>query len=275
MTNEAFYDAVRAGDTAAVGEFLTQNPDRVQWANPRAAGENSRQWDEVSPLHSAAKAGQLAMVRLLVERGAEVYSHPFSTYPAVMVADWAGHKEVVRCFLEEIPEKAAGTRGLGITCNLAARQGWIEIVRRHVEIDPLAVHQRGWIGDTPLHWPSHNGHIEIVRLLLDHGADASAHEISWIGGTPLHWASEREPAIMELLIAAGADVNARVEKEGSNHLGGTPLHWCARQQEDCAECIEVLLKHGADPTIRDAFGKTAAEYAREESHFRVLAGLGA
>jgi hypothetical protein len=33
------------------------------------------------------------------------------------------------------------------------RQGWVEIVRKHIERDPLAVHQRGWIGDTPLHWP--------------------------------------------------------------------------------------------------------------------------
>ena len=34
-------------------------------------------------------------------------------------------------FLEEIPDKAAGTNGLGVAINLAARRGWIEIVREH------------------------------------------------------------------------------------------------------------------------------------------------
>ena len=106
---------------------------------------------------------------------------------------------------------------------------------------------RGWIGDTPLHWPAHNGHIEIVRLLLEHGADPTQHEINWIGGSPLHWASEREPEICQMLIDAGAEVNARIDRPGSSHLGGTPLHWCARQPEDCGKAIEVLLKNGGDP----------------------------
>jgi ankyrin repeat protein len=58
------------------------------------------------------------------------------------------------------------------------RQGWVEIVRKHIERDPLAVHQRGWIGDTPLHWPSHNNHAEIVTMLLDAGAVVEADEIN-------------------------------------------------------------------------------------------------
>lgn len=58
-------------------------------------------------------------------------------------------------------------------------------------------------------------------------------------------------------------MNARVVRPGSSHLGGTPLHWCARQPEDCAEAAETLLKNGADPTLIDAFGKTALDYANE------------
>ena len=74
------------------------------------------------------------------------------------------HPDVVKYFLEEIPDKAAGTNGLGVTLNLAAREGWAEIVRKHLDRDPLSAHQRGWIGDTPLHWPSHNNFVEIVAM---------------------------------------------------------------------------------------------------------------
>jgi ankyrin repeat protein len=110
-------------------------------------------------------------------------------------------------------------------------------------------------------------------LLLERGADPTQHEINWIGGSPLHWASEREPEICQMLIDAGAEVNARIDRPGSSHLGGTPLHWCARQPEDCGKAIEVLLKNGGDPTIIDGFGKTALDYAEERGHSRVAAAL--
>ncbi len=190
-----------------------------------------------------------------------------------MQASWKKHQHVVDFFLNEIPEKADGTNHFGVTINLAGRQGWIDIVRNHIEFDPLSVHYRGWIGDTPLHWPSHNGYIDIVRLLLSHGANPELQENNWIGGTPLHWASERNPEICEMLIEAGANVNTQVDRPGSDHLGGTPLHWCARQRDDCAEAIEVLLKHGADPSILDAAGKRALDYAEERGHSRVAAAL--
>ena len=43
--------------------------------------------------------------------------------------------------LNEIPEKADGTQGLGIMANLAARLGYEDIVRKHIERDPLVVDQ--------------------------------------------------------------------------------------------------------------------------------------
>lgn len=261
MMSEQFYALVRANDLEGVGQALDQDASLVDVPNMAARASEGRDWDEVSPLHVAAKLGYLSMARLLVERGATVYSHPFCSYPAVVVAAWQGHAEVVAYFLDEIPDKAAGTLGIGVTCNLAGRQGWIKQVRMHLERDPLAVHQRGWIGDTPLHWPSHNGYLEIVELLLAHGADPNVEENNWIGGTPVHWAAEREVKILERLAAAGGDMNARVTRPGSHHLGATPLIWCAKQRDDCAEAASALLSLGADPVLTDAEGKTALDYA--------------
>jgi len=93
-----------------------------------------------------------------------------------VVGAWNKHKPVVSDFLDDIPDKAHSTNKLGVSINLAARRGWTELVQKHIAADPLAVHQRGLIGYAPLHWPAHNGFVEIVALLLDAGADIEADE---------------------------------------------------------------------------------------------------
>jgi ankyrin repeat protein len=171
--------------------------------------------------------------------------------------------------LEEIPDRADGTNGLGVTINLAAREGWIEIVRKHIERDPLAVHQRGWIGDSPLHWPSHNNYAEIVSMLLDAGANPEADEINCYGGKPLHWASEHAPAAVRVLLDRGADVNSRNRKADSDFYGMTPLIMNATQKNDCSEVTELLIRAGALVTAVDAKGKTALDHAREHGLTRI------
>jgi len=250
---------------------IEADPGLVGLRNPNA-DKGGPDWDELTLLHTAAKSVHLDMVKWLVEAGAEVYSNPMSSYPAVALAAWDKHQDVVDYFLKEIPGRAAGTNGLGVMCNLAGRFGWLDIVRRHVERDPLVVHQRGWIGDTPLHWPAHNDSSDIVGVLLAAGADPNAHVTNWMGGTPLHWASERSPRSLKLLIDAGADVNARVLLD-EGMKDATPLVWCAKQRDDCAECAEVLLAAGADRSLTDAEGKSALDHAVAQGHNRVAAAL--
>ena len=261
---QIIFPAIEAGDVAAVGKLLDTDPGLIHVRT--ASGDP----DHFTPLQFAAAKGQLEICRLLVERGAEVYTNPMSTYPPVIQAAWNRHAEVVRYFLEEIPDKAAGTNGLGVAINLAAREGWTEIVRKHIERDPLSVHQRGWIGDTPLHWPSHNNHVEIVTMLLDAGADIEADEINCYGGKPLHWASEHAPGSVRVLLERGADVNSRNERSTSEFFGVTPLIMNATQPNDCSEVTELLIAAGADLNAKDAKGKTALVHATERGLQRIL-----
>jgi hypothetical protein len=262
-TTQAIFPALESGDLDAIRRLLEEDPGLV---HVRHADPDVHHW---TPLQFAAAKGQLGACRLLVERGAEVYTNPMNTYAPVMQAAWNKRAEVVKYFLEEIPDKAAGTNGLGVAINLAARQGWIEIVRKHIERDPLSVHQRGWIGDSPLHWPSHNNYTEIISVLLDAGADIEADEINCYGGKPLHWASEHAPAAVRLLLNRGAAVNSRNLKADSEFYGMTPLIMNATQKNDCAEVTELLINAGADIAAVDANGKTALAHARERGLTRI------
>ena len=69
--------------------------------------------------------------------------------------------------------------------------------------------------------------------------------------------SNLSPAVLEVLLKAGADVNAKENK------GWTPLHAAAAENPSPA-VLEVLLKAGADPRAIDKDGKTPHAVARPE-----------
>src|SRR5262249_1195963 len=95
-------------------------------------------------------------------------------------------------------------------------------------------------------------------LLLAAGADVNARND--MDMTPLH--ITHHASLVEILVAHGADVNARAQH------GWTPLHVQAGESEDsgASEPIAALLDAGADPSLRDAAGETplAIALAREE-----------
>ncbi len=99
----------------------------------------------------------------------------------------------------------------------------------------------------PLHEATARGFLDVVALLLHHGADPNqpilldSHLANYMGfdGTPLHVAAALgEAAIAELLIQHAAHVDAL------GHSGQTPLHVAAK--EGRVAVADVLLRHGAD-----------------------------
>ncbi|HRP63995.1 MAG TPA: ankyrin repeat domain-containing protein [Phycisphaerales bacterium] len=103
----------------------------------------------------------------------------------------------------------------------------------------------------------------IVRLLLTAGIRPNARRES-DGNTPLHECMGGDGsnlAAAEELLAAGADINA------VNNDGLTPLHLHYELLFDYERVVPFMLKHGANPLIRDKHGQTVIDAAE-----RMIAG---
>ena len=104
--------------------------------------------------------------------------------------------------------------------------------------------------------------LPLVRQLLQHGFDvnvAVARGSTFEGQTALHEAvNQNDPAIAQLLIEAGADVNAQDAE------GNTPLHVATRK--DAAAFAELLVAHGADVAKTNARGETAVAQQKPKNN---------
>ncbi|MHC4537535.1 MAG: ankyrin repeat domain-containing protein, partial [Planctomycetota bacterium] len=103
-------------------------------------------------------------------------------------------------------------------------------------------------GCTPLHIAAHRGHTAVVQLLSAEGASVNARhdEEGWM---PLHVAAySGHPDAVELLLAEGTDVNTRL------HTGHTSLHLAAGNGH--VDVVELLLAEGANIEARDNLGTT-------------------
>ena len=125
-------------------------------------------------------------------------------------------------------------------------------------IGPEDVNSRNFNNNlTPLHLASREGHLDIVRFLVKHGATAAAQDL--FGSTPLHEASEQGHLdLARFLVEYGANVAAQ------DHGGCTPLHQASKQGHlDLARC---LVEHGANVAVQDQRGLTPLHQASEHGH---------
>jgi ankyrin repeat protein len=75
------------------------------------------------------------------------------------------------------------------------------------------------------------------------------------------------PAVAELLLESGADVDAR------DHGGQTPLHQLASTGRGFVQMAELLLANGADVNATTESGLTPLELATQHDHRRLAALL--
>ncbi len=116
-----------------------------------------------------------------------------------------------------------------------------------------------WFG-TPLWGALGMGHLEVARILLEHGADVDAKNSR--GVTPLQTFSWDGPVeVVRLLLDFGADTNVRMS-------GWTPLHVAAFNGH--YEVTRMLLRHNADANVKGFMRITPLHYASENGHVEVV-----
>jgi len=105
------------------------------------------------------------------------------------------------------------------------------------------------------------GHTAVVELLLAAGADVDAKNN--YGWTALHYAAAYGHAdVVELLLEAGADIKAK------NNSGGTALHYAAAYGH--ADVVELLVSAGANVNAQDKDGWTALFWASFKGYVAVV-----
>lgn len=110
---------------------------------------------------------------------------------------------------------------------LAALQGDLALVRKLIALD-ADVNKPGW---APLHYAATHGHLDVMRLLLEHHAYIDAESPN--GSTPLMMAAGYgTPEAVQLLLDAGADPLLK------NQLGLTAIDFAHRSER--AESVALI-----------------------------------
>lgn len=244
---ERFIHTLEHGPLYELAELLTAEPRRMNTFLSQPASHGPEQW---MPMHYAARAGHLAGVETLLERGVHPDCRTRFTTPMharqtpLHLAATEGRVEVIQRLLEAGAEVEVRDAQQRSPLWLAARYGHAAVVtllaRRGAAIDPRDTQQR-----TPLHAALLKPKPAAAQRLP--GGD-KAPDRSIFTGLPDNPAPPFEPAAALALLEAGADPNAACSKEPG---GFTPLHRCVTLGDPAYEVAKRLITAGADIDAAD------------------------
>ena len=236
----------------------------------RGADVNAGDGSGSSPLHWAVYLdADPEIIRLLLDHGADAAAKdadgtPILTYPLLN----GGSSEVIRWLLES-----------GADAN--ARNGGTPVLHEAVWFAAHATHPETVKLGSELGRDLPAESVEIIRSLLEHGADASAKDgfgqtvLFVYFGTIIETESYNpDYRVVELLLAHGAEAGVALEDYPAATVMDFAL-WAGAE----AGIVALLLEHGADAAARgdegDTLLHTAALFTADPQVFQLLLDNGA
>ena len=225
-------------------------------------------------LQKVAARGNLPIVRLLVENGAEVNSSRENEVPALFKAAEGGHismvSELLRCNANPNCRNRSGQTALFMAC----MKGHDAVIRLLLDAGAdVEAHDKE--GRTPLLFLASEKPgrgkwtINTLKLLLAYRPNLEVKD--QIGRTPLLWAATNgNIELARALLECKADVHA------TNNRNRTALHLAAAettQKEHLEEMVQLLLNSGADPCRRSDGGWTPLHNASQSGNADIVAML--
>jgi ankyrin repeat protein len=278
------------GKTALQYVIARHQLDVVQWLLDHGADKEVKDEDGLTPLHRAAQDGHTATVALLLAHGAAIDAKDKEGLTPLHRSAINDHTATAKLLIAHDAAVAARDQWGYTPLHQAVLQGNLATVVVLLDAANTGIDAKDVDRCTPLHCAVQQGHVDIVELLLVHGADRKAknqdgftplrcavqlgytdilkvllYHISDIKNqdvdrfTLLHLAAEQgHKAIVELLLKKGLAIDAKDAAEC------TPLHWAVKQGHSAT--VALLLTRGAAIEAKDAAGCTPLHWAAEQSH---------
>jgi len=188
--SKEFFDAIKRGDNEEVKRRLSLDPSLI----------HAREYG-LSPILVAAYYHEPEIASLLADKAIAIDIFEASATGRIntIIRLLAHDPELVNAYAED------GFQPLGLACFFGHLDSAEYLVKAGAPKNSLS---RNELKAAPIHSAVAGGHEEIVKMLLQHGADPNVREQG--GCTPLHAAAQNgDEEMIRTLLYGGADLNIK------------------------------------------------------------------